>query len=106
MAFFPHTTLLSPPPQFPVHCRAWGEEGSLHQDSYQEPSGLTFRPDSSIGQLQSLDTLMGVDMIIDLTVHLSAESQFHWPVSTPGQNGVLLTLFDVPNGQLQSLDTL
>ena len=49
---------------------------------------------------------MGVDMIIDLTVHLSAESQFHWPVTTPEHNGVPLTLIDVPNGQLQSLDTL
>ena len=78
----------------------------MHQDSYQEPSGLTFRPDSSIGQLQSLDTLMGVDMIIDLTVHLSAESQFHWPVTIPEHNGVPLTLIDVHNGQLQSLDTL
>ena len=105
MAFFPQTTLFPPPPRFPVHCRAWGEEGSLLQDSYQEPSGLTFRPDRSIGQLQSLDTMMGGDVIIDLTVHLSAESQLHWPVTIPEHNGVPLTLIDIPNGQLQSLDT-
>ena len=49
---------------------------------------------------------MGVDMIIDLTVHLSAESQLHWPVTIPEHNGVPLTIIDIPNGQLQSLDTL
>ena len=49
--------------------------------------------------------MKGSDVIIDLAVHLSAESQFHWPVTTPEHNGVPLTLIKVSNGQLQSLDT-